>query len=542
MKKLVLFMAVFALGFVFVACNGETTTASTAATTTTTQAATTTTTTQAQTTATTTGTTAATTAATTATTTVEKTIITYCGWNVGTEEENNLVRRTIAAFNAQSDTIEIQIVAPSGNYDEFLATQAAAGTFPDIVLAGNVPNHIILGYAADITALTAADDEWLDVPVSLRDAITYDEKVFAVPSSMHYLGLYANLDLIDNSGVLTDFTALDYSLDDWVAAVEAATDTTHTDGTSTAGIVHPGNFINFVPYVLDQEATEPLGITHFALAGDEFLFNSQPVKDALALIANMVEQGWSVSAYSTAPTGTTENPLPSERETLFGNNWDGNAFRIGQVAFAWEGTWGSAGLADAADGVFDIQFVGLPGASVVGVSDFMTISKTAEDLEAAYEVAKWLTFGIDGVNNRFDIIANTTPDTVNGEVALSVNGLPINNTQSVIDAWFVDYPVPGVQEFFEGAAAGTVTVLVEGNKFVPGFIEARFNYDTGIEGATTSRPDWEAGRTLSIGDLIWDAQSNLIVYSDYMTQQLQDSINYTFIMAQLELQEAIDNY
>ena len=59
----------------------------------------------------------------------KKTVITYCNWNFGTEEDNNLTRRRVEAFNKQSDKYRIEIVMPidGSSYDDFLATLAAAG-------------------------------------------------------------------------------------------------------------------------------------------------------------------------------------------------------------------------------------------------------------------------------------------------------------------------------------------------------------------------------------------------------------------------------
>ncbi len=186
---------------------------------------------------------------------------------------------------------------------------------------------------------------------------------------------------------------------------------------------------------------------------------------------------------------------------------------------------------------FDVQFIGVPGNKVVGVTDYYAISKTTEDLDAAYEVAKWLTFGTDGLNAMFDIIENTVPGA--GEVSLSVSGLPISTVQSIVDVCFENYPVAGVQEIFEAAAAGTVEVLVEGNKFVPGFITARYTYNTGID-ALISRPNNAPGSTLSIGDLLWDAQFGKLVYADHMTQELETLINYELLKAQLALEAAMN--
>ncbi|HOI84616.1 MAG TPA: extracellular solute-binding protein [Acholeplasmataceae bacterium] len=466
----------------------------------------------------------------------DKVVVTFTSWNLGTPEQNNLLRRRIDAFNEESETIEIEIMEYTGSYDEFLATQAAAGTFPDVFISGNIPDHIMKGYAGELTSAAAADPEWLNIPVALRDSITYNGRVYAVPAALHYLGYFANLDLIEDSGVLTDFTELGYTYAEWIEAVEEATDSTKLDGTSTAGMNHPAEMFNWLPAVLDDAATTPLGIGHAGIVNGEFKYNSQAVKDALAQAKAIMDNFWGFEAWSDVdPDG--DGPLLSPRVARYGSDWWAS-FNKGQVAFQWDGTWSSQGMKDnATTAGFDVQFIGVPGNKVVGVTDYYAISKTTEDLDAAYEVAKWLTFGTDGLNAMFDIIENTVPGA--GEVSLSVSGLPISTVQSIVDVWFENYPVAGVQEIFEAAAAGTVEVLVEGNKFVPGFITARYTYNTGID-ALISRPNNAPGSTLSIGDLLWDAQFGKLVYADHMTQELETLINYELLKAQLALEAAMN--
>lgn len=466
-----------------------------------------------------------------------KTVVTFTSWNLGTVEQNNLLRRSIAAFNAQSNTVEIQIMEfPGGNYDEFLATQAAAGTFPDIFIHGNIPDAIIKGYAGEITSVASADPEWQNIPVALRDSITYGNRVYAIPSALHYLGYYANLDLIEDSGSLTDFTQLGYTFAQWMDAVQKATDSTKLDGTSTAGMNHPGEMFNWLPSVLDSQAVTPLGIGHAGIVNGEFKYNSQAVKDALAQAKLIMDNYWGFEAWSDQdPDG--EGPLLAPRVQRYGSDWWAS-FNKGNVAFQWDGTWGASSMkTNATNAGFDVQFIGVPGNRVVGVSDYYAISKTTANLEAAYEVAKWLTFGTAGLNSMFNIIENTTPGE--GEVALAVSGLPISTVPSIVNKWFTNYPVAGVKEIYEAAAAGTVTVLVEGNKFVPGFITARYTYNTGID-ALISRPNNNPGSTLSIGDLLWDAQFGKLVYADHMTQELETLINYELLKAQLALEAAMN--
>ena len=89
----------------------------------------------------------------------KKTVITYCNWNFGTEEENNLTRRRVEAFNKQSDTIRIEIVIPvSGtSYDEFLTTMAAGGDLPDVFMVNSVPTAVMNSWALDLTDFLAED-------------------------------------------------------------------------------------------------------------------------------------------------------------------------------------------------------------------------------------------------------------------------------------------------------------------------------------------------------------------------------------------------
>ena len=120
----------------------------------------------------------------------KKTVITYCNWNFGTEEDNNLTRRRVEAFNKQSDTIRIEIVMPmdGSSYDDFLATLAAAGELPDVFMVNSVPTAVINQWALDITDLANADEEWKDIPQALTESITYNEHVYAVPAGQYYPG------------------------------------------------------------------------------------------------------------------------------------------------------------------------------------------------------------------------------------------------------------------------------------------------------------------------------------------------------------------
>ena len=85
------------------------------------------------------------------------------------------------------------------------------------------------------------------------------------------------------------------------------------------------------------------------------------------------------------------------------------------------------------------------------------------------------------------------------------------------------------KEVFEKISEGKMTVLVEGNKTVPGFQNARFHFDTGIviEGVRDNA-------SLTIGNFIWDVCEGKITMNEYianMTEARAAQINDEIIKA-----------
>jgi len=457
----------------------------------------------------------------------EPTVIKFASWGVGTEEENNLLRRRVSSFNEANDDIQIEIMDYEGNYREFLSTQAAAGDFPDVLAVENVPEFVINEWIGDISDLVAVDTEWDDVPEALSSEITYGDYVYAVPEAYHYLGYYANIDLIENSGSNADFMNFDYSLDEFTTAIRDMRDTSGvTDGSGTIGITNPFEFVNFVPSIYDETDE----ISHFVWEGNGFNFASEYLSDALALSADLFTNDYTFESFSAAQGGDADNPTPSEREERFGTNDAYQAFFNSKIGFLWDASWGASSIENNIDDLFYYDFVGLPDSRVIGVSDYLGISASTDNREEAYEVAKYLTFGSEGLNDAFDIIDEA-------ETSLAMNGLPINESTDITERWFETYPQSGFKRAYEKAANGELEVLIEGNKTVPGFIDARFTYDTGID-AQVSRPDASDGATLSIGDLIWDAGQGAVVLSDYLDNDLAANINNRFEEIQAEFENA----
>lgn len=442
--------------------------------------------------------------------TTKKTVIQYCGWNLGTEAENNLTRRMIEKFNNTSETIRIEMVEPQGSYNEFLNTMASASNLPDVFLVNSVPDAVTNGLAAEITDVTTTDTEWANVEGSLKEAITYNSKVYAIPSAQNYMGLFANYDVIDNylSGnvdAVDAFEAGKFTTDEWMNAVKQVKDINKTDGTGIIGMNAVGDMINWLPASLDTTGE----IRHFIWDGNGFDYKSTLMINSLSKIQ---ELGSLTGQYVFSSIPEKDVNEVEVRSQIFGSTDAVTVFKNGQMGFLQGGTWDNMSTVD-----FNYKFVAYPDAKVVSAADFMCISAATKNKDAAYEVAKYLTFGADGINARYDIIEENPNDN------LAVTGLPINTDLELTTKWFDSITLKGVKEVFEKVSNGEITVLVEGNKTVPGFQAARFNFNTGIaiEGVRD-------GVALTIGNFIWDVCEGAISMNDYninMSQALSDRLN-----------------
>lgn len=436
----------------------------------------------------------------------KKTVIQYCGWDVGTEEKPSLIRKMIEKYNEASDTVRIEIVTHQGDYDTFLNTLASGQALPDIFMAKSVPNAVINELACDITSLAEADPEWVNVEQSLKDAITYNDKVYAIPSAQHYLGFFANYDLINDYAYIDGdaediFAPGAFGVDAFFNAIKDVKEI-NDNGTSVIGVNSTGDMINWLPSILDESGN----IRHFVWNGSHFDFTSEVMINALTKIQEIGAYNAKFTFNSFIDSTQEEDP----RIAKFGGVDENVVFENGQMAFLQGATYYSFAEPD-----FNYKFVGYPDGRVVSTGDFLCISNASKNKELAFEIAKYFSYGAEGINTMYEIVEE------NDDLVLT--GLPINTDVNLTSKWFEYATTPGVKEVYEKVSKGEIEVLVEGLKPTPGFQNARFDYNTGItiEGVRN-------GDALKIGDFIWDVCEGRISIGQYtsnMTQARADLIN-----------------
>jgi multiple sugar transport system substrate-binding protein len=460
----------------------------------------------------------------------KKTLITYCGWDLGNETEPTLKRELINKWNATNEKIYIEMVEPQGGYDEFINTMASAGNLPDIFLVNSVPNAVVSKQAMDITNFANADEEWKTIEGALRDSVTFSDSIYAIPSAQNYIGFFANYDLIDdevaNLGgeAASVFAPGAFSYTKFFDTIKAVRKVDVTDGSGFIGVNATGDMINWLPSSIDSTLATPEGITHYVWNGSSLDMNGSTMLSALEIIQEIGSKDGKYTFNSLSPASGEDDT----REQIFGSTDEKVVFEAGKMAFIQAASYYS--FSDEI--TFNYKFVAYPDAKVISAADYICLSKAITDpakATAAYEVAKYLTYGADGINARYEI--------VNTNTNLELSGLPIVTNAELTSNWFNYVTLPGVKEVYDKVVSGDIQVIVECNKATPGYLTARFNQLTGviIEGL---RGDSE----YKIGDFIWDVcggDITLAQYRQYMNDELETLINSNIVNATGKINEVV---
>lgn len=430
----------------------------------------------------------------------KKTVIQYCGWDLGSESNPSLKRRMIEEFNKNSEDIIIDMLPSADPLQDFLNTLASNGSLPDVFLIDSVPTAVVKEWALDITSLTATDPEWNDVDASLRDSITYNGSVFALPAAQNYIGFFANYDLIDDYAYIDGdaeevFAPGAFTTDQMFQAVREIKNE-DPNGASVIGINAVGDMINWMPSTIDKEGR----FEHFVWDGEKFDFTGPVMIEALTKIQTLgkVANKYTFNSYFD-PTAE-EDP----RIKLFGSAAPSDVFLAGQIGF-YQGM-----TSDNVSKIkFDYKFVGYPDQRVISAGDYLCISKACKNPEAAYEVARYLAFSAEGINARYDI--------VEADSSIELAGLPVNNNPTVTAEWFNHISMKGVKEVYDKVVSGEMKLIIEGLKTIPGFKESRYTKETGIKFENV-----RGGAVLTIGDLIWDVCEGAIDIGQYTSQMTEE--------------------
>ncbi|NWG34686.1 MAG: extracellular solute-binding protein [Chloroflexi bacterium] len=374
---------------------------------------------------------------------MEPVTIRYANWNVGTEEENNLQRQLVKAYMEMHPNVTVEFVDMSmeGRWDEKLTNYAAKGELPDVFMADGTPLYVKNGWLADLTDLVANDPDWQDVPQVLKDAVTYNGKVLGLPAAQFVMGYFVNQDLFEAANL--DAPVYGVSADDFFAATTALTDVQK----GKLGLDEMEFIMGWYP------STQDPNLKWFSYDGQHMNYNSAAFKAGIAKAGEMKPHTWQGLSDEQKPNFKSVGPWE-----LFLNQESG---------VRWDGGWAVPGYAGA---TFNWDFMGVPGGNQALVADIIVVSKTASNLEAAYDFAKWMTFSKEGYAKEAELAKAAA--TVPTRMPVSVNADSIDLYMSFVG------DKPGLRQALENLDNSLLESLA---KIVPGYINARWEGKPGID-------------------------------------------------------------
>ncbi|MFP7298882.1 ABC transporter substrate-binding protein [Neobacillus niacini] len=421
----------------------------------------------------------------------EEVTLSYANWNLGTEEEQNLERLMIKAFQEKYPHIKIEIneTVNTKDWNGTLATAASAGTMPDVFALPQIPLALSNDWLLDISELVSKDKDFANVPQVVKDSAAYNGKTFAVPYGQHFLGYFVNKDLFNAANL--DYPEFGTPVEDFISGVKEVTNISK----GIVGINNPNSLVDWYPAAVNPD------MGWYTLKDGQYSLDSTEFINGINLAKEFSTNGY---AYDT---------LTDEQKANFKGKDGNEVFLQSGLAIKWDGTWAVPNLTEKA--TFDWDFIGFPGGVTALAIDFAGISKSTKHPEEAYLFAKWMSFGKEGYMKRMEL-ADTE-----GKV---LNSLPINTDQEILDEYFAINDVPGIRTAYDNLDKA----IIEPVKMVPGYVDARWQALTGVTAGDKANA--------KTGELVESFVKGVLKVEDYAKQldQLADQIS-------VEAQEALKN-
>lgn len=401
--------------------------------------------------------------------------ITYANWNLGSPDSEvpNMERMMIEAFEKANPDIDVVIIerpkVPGTTNDvswsEFLVARASTQSLPDVFMADDIPYYVVNDWAYNISTIANADPEFLNVSEGIRGAATYDGKVMALPNAVFYAGYVVNKTLYDQRG--QDWPTTSTTFEDFIAMTKAAANHASTTNMGYVGLEGIEHIIHWYPAQLNNT------FGWFTMNQTGFNLDSQEFSTAMQVYRNLqTDTSFVLEAlqYEAAQEGSE-----IDMDAIFLGGSAGSAFNNGAILAKWFYSWDFGWMqSNINNGTYswNLDFIGTPVVNgnkrVPIVADFFTIASNTKQPEAAYKLAKWMGFGKEGYLKRVEL-----SKTIEG--ISQVNFAPLQNDADLLDAFFELYPsFTGLRNIVEAG-----NVVVEPPKFLPGYIQARYqgNYD-----------------------------------------------------------------
>lgn len=452
----------------------------------------------------------------------DRPVLTYAGWNLGTVEQNNIERQMLQAFQDMNPDIRVEIIprpvvigedgseSDVGWFDFFTA-KAYVNELPDVFQVADITTWVTKGWLDDVSDLVENDPDFALVPEDIAHDAKFDEFLFALPQAMYYYGYFINRTVYQN---ITGHKYIEYGIS-FEDLLEAAKANSYYDfmgeGTGIAGIDGISSIYEWLPAQYDDSL-------------DWYTFNS--------------ETGYHLNSVAFETALNRRNELlatkfsyildaqdADERSAQYGTS---DPWAIGKQAIKWAASYNLrdwiAKTQTEGDPLYghDIDFIGTPSVDgthkIPVIMDHVGIAPGTKMRDKAYELAKWMSFGVEGFKKRIEI---TKKDPTKG----AINFAPITQDVELINAYFELYPT--MTEFRKIVETHQYFIRESLWKVTPGYWDSRSN------GAFDG--------SINMGEALNKILNGELNYADEKNK-LNSQANLHWQQAKVEFEKAIEKY
>lgn len=439
-------------------------------------------------------------------------VLTYAAWNLGSADSDtpNMERLMLEEFEKAHPGIKVEVVerpkVPGTDGDqawnEFLGAKASVGQLPDVFMADNIPYYVINDWAYNLSTIANADAEYKNISTDITGAATYEGKVMALPSAVHYMGYVVNKSLYETKNL--DAPTVESTMEEVLSLTKQAADHGSTTQQGVVGFEGIEHILHWYPAQLNED------YGWFTFDGEKFNLDSAEFQTAVELYRELKQSpDYVLEALQYVSDQEGSNVV---LEQIFPNL---DYFNSNAILCKWFYTYDFGWMQqkiDSGEYYWNLDFIGTPVVNgvkkVPSVIDFLTIAKTSEHPQEAYELAKWMGFGKEGYLKRIEL-----SNEVEG-ISL-VNFAPIQNDADLMDEYFGIYPsFTGLRSIIEAG-----NFVVEPPKFQVGYDKVRYNGNYNEDNKMGDIINQLMGGEVLIADIkdALNGRANAIYQAEYAT-------------------------